>query len=405
MSDQSNQWYFAPAGDRREGPVSRESLQALRAAGQISDETLVWSPGMSGWTAYGQVFGSVHAGAPPPLPPRDAPTGAGGRPEAAASPGWAAPEATVTAAGTTNIYAGFWRRAAAYIIDYIVLFIAVAVGFAAIASSGVPPERAAALNMLVVYGLYWLYRAGMHSSGFQATVGKLALGIKVSDLAGQRIGFGRSTGRVIAEFLAGLTLGVGFVMAGFTKRRQALSDMMAGTLVVKKNVTADEIAANPIAPKVPVWAATLLILAGGLGPIGILAAIAIPAYQDYSVRAEVTDALMSASTYKAAIAESIANGAAWEDITTESLGPGAQANSKYLQSSEVYGGVILLTFGQNASSVISGKQLVLVPGVANDGSVVWTCGYAKAPYGVELALDEHTKYTDVPSKYLPSACR
>jgi uncharacterized RDD family membrane protein YckC/Tfp pilus assembly major pilin PilA len=405
MSDQSNQWYFAPAGDRREGPVSRESLQALRAAGQISDETLVWSPGMSGWTAYGQVFEAAHAGAPPPLPPRDAPTGAGGRPAAAASPGWAAPEATVAAAGTTNIYAGFWRRAAAYIIDYIVLFIAVAVGFAAIASSGVPPERAATLNMLVVYGLYWLYRAGMHSSGFQATVGKLALGIKVSDLAGQRIGFGRSTGRVIAEFLAGLTLGVGFVMAGFTKRRQALSDMIAGTLVVKKNVTADEIAANPIAPKVPVWAATLLILAGGLGPIGILAAIAIPAYQDYSVRAEVTDALTSASTYKAVIAESIANGAAWEDITTESLGPGAQANSKYLQSSEVYGGVIVLTFGQNASSVIAGKQLVLVPGMAGDGSVVWTCGYAKAPYGVELALDEHTKYTDVPSKYLPSACR
>jgi Tfp pilus assembly major pilin PilA len=245
----------------------------------------------------------------------------------------------------------------------------------------------------------------MHSTSYQATVGKLALGIKVSDLTGRRIGFGRSTGRVFAEFLAGLTLGIGFVMAGFTKRRQALSDMIAGTLVVKKNVTADEIAANPIAPKVPAWAATLLILAGGLGPIGILAAIAIPAYQDYSVRAEVTDALTSASTYKAVIAESIANGAAWEDITTESLGPGAQANSQYLQSSEVYGGVIVLTFGQNASSAIAGKQLVLVPGVANDGSVVWVCGYAKAPYGVELALDEHTKYTDAPSKYLPSACR
>jgi uncharacterized RDD family membrane protein YckC/Tfp pilus assembly major pilin PilA len=404
MSDESNQWYFAQAGDRREGPVSRESLQALHAAGQISDETLVWSPGMSGWTAFGQVFETARADVPPPLPPRESATG-WGRPAAAASPGWAAPEATVAAAGTTNIYAGFWRRAAAYIIDYVVLFIGVVVGFSAIAASDIPPARAAVLHSLVVYGLYWLYRAGMHSTSYQATVGKLALGIKVSDLTGRRIGFGRSTGRVFAEFLAGLTLGIGFVMAGFTKRRQALSDMIAGTLVVKKNVTADEIAANPIAPKVPVWAATLLILAGGLGPIGILAAIAIPAYQDYSVRAEVTDALTSASTYKAVIAESIANGAAWEDITTESLGPGAQANSQYLQSSEVYGGVIVLTFGQNASSAIAGKQLVLVPGVANDGSVVWVCGYAKAPYGVELALDEHTKYTDAPSKYLPSACR
>ncbi|MGE5200394.1 MAG: RDD family protein, partial [Rhodospirillaceae bacterium] len=152
MSDESNQWYFAQAGDRREGPVSRESLQALRAAGQISDETLVWSPGMSGWTAFGQVFEAARADAPPPLPPRDAAAGIG-RPAAAASAGWTAPAATAAVASTTNIYAGFWRRAAAYIIDYIVLFIAVAVGFAAIAGADITPERAAALNMLVVYGL------------------------------------------------------------------------------------------------------------------------------------------------------------------------------------------------------------------------------------------------------------
>ena len=79
----------------------------------------------------------------------------------------------------------------------------------------------------------WLYFALMESSSKQATLGKMALGIRVTDVNGNRIGFGRATGRHFAKILSGLILGIGFLMAAFTEKKQALHDMIAGTLVVK----------------------------------------------------------------------------------------------------------------------------------------------------------------------------
>jgi uncharacterized RDD family membrane protein YckC len=79
----------------------------------------------------------------------------------------------------------------------------------------------------------WLYFALLESSSKQATVGKMALGIRVTDLDGRRITFGRATGRHFGKILSGLILGIGFLMAAFTERKQALHDMLAGTLVVR----------------------------------------------------------------------------------------------------------------------------------------------------------------------------
>ena len=80
----------------------------------------------------------------------------------------------------------------------------------------------------------WLYFAYLESGEKQATWGKQALGIYVTDLAGQRVAFGRATGRFFAKIVTGLIpLGIGFIMAGFTERRQALHDMIASTLVLR----------------------------------------------------------------------------------------------------------------------------------------------------------------------------
>jgi len=81
----------------------------------------------------------------------------------------------------------------------------------------------------------WLYYTLMESSSRQATVGKLALGMIVTDLDGNRISFGRANGRFWGKILSGLTLYIGFILAGFTERKQALHDMLAGCLVVKKS--------------------------------------------------------------------------------------------------------------------------------------------------------------------------
>jgi uncharacterized RDD family membrane protein YckC len=79
----------------------------------------------------------------------------------------------------------------------------------------------------------WLYFSLMESSSKQATLGKLALGLRVTGNNGRRISFGRATGRYFAHFLTNLTLLIGYVIQVFTSRRQALHDLIAGTLVTR----------------------------------------------------------------------------------------------------------------------------------------------------------------------------
>jgi uncharacterized RDD family membrane protein YckC len=73
----------------------------------------------------------------------------------------------------------------------------------------------------------------MESSSKQATLGKMALALKVTDLQGRRISFARATGRHFAKIISGMILLIGYIMAGFTERKQALHDMIAGTLVIR----------------------------------------------------------------------------------------------------------------------------------------------------------------------------
>jgi uncharacterized RDD family membrane protein YckC len=80
----------------------------------------------------------------------------------------------------------------------------------------------------------WIYYALLESSVWQATIGKKLLGLKVTDLAGNRISFARASGRFFGKILSGMILGIGFLMAGFTQRKQALHDILAGCLVLRQ---------------------------------------------------------------------------------------------------------------------------------------------------------------------------
>ena len=79
----------------------------------------------------------------------------------------------------------------------------------------------------------WLYFALMESSSKGATLGKMAIGIRVTDLQGRRISFGRATGRYFAKLFSSMIFGIGYLMAAFTQQKQALHDMVAGCLVTK----------------------------------------------------------------------------------------------------------------------------------------------------------------------------
>ncbi len=82
----------------------------------------------------------------------------------------------------------------------------------------------------------WLYHAFLESSEWQATAGKKALGLVVTDLGGARISFARASGRHFAKLITGLIpLGVGYILAGVTEKKQALHDMIAGCLVLRKS--------------------------------------------------------------------------------------------------------------------------------------------------------------------------
>ena len=126
------------------------------------------------------------------------------------------------AVGGKELYAGFWVRFVAIIIDVVI--VAVGTGLISAATFGA--------GVIVSLIGPWLYEAFMLSSEWQATVGKRAMSIAVTGIDGQRISFARATGRHFAKWISVCTLGIGFIMVAFTAKKQALHDMIAETLVV-----------------------------------------------------------------------------------------------------------------------------------------------------------------------------
>ena len=141
-------------------------------------------------------------------------------------------------------YAGFWLRFAAALLDgLIVTFSLTLLAVSWFAIQGWRPTFIGLPEVLGVLSVRypwvslvapWLYWSLFESSELQATPGKVALGLRVADLAGTRLTFGRATGRYFAKWLSVLTLFVGYLMAGFTRRKQALHDLVAGTVIVRR---------------------------------------------------------------------------------------------------------------------------------------------------------------------------
>ncbi|MFZ4655803.1 MAG: RDD family protein [Caldilineaceae bacterium] len=136
-------------------------------------------------------------------------------------------------------HAGFSKRFAAYLIDSVVILVAgfvLGIGLV-ILFYDVNAQDDTTLNIcsnLIGVLLGWLYFAGMESSSHQGTLGKMALGIKVTDLAGDPISFGQASGRYFAKLVSGLLFGIGYLMIAFTENQQGMHDLMAGCLVVNK---------------------------------------------------------------------------------------------------------------------------------------------------------------------------
>jgi uncharacterized RDD family membrane protein YckC len=163
----------------------------------------------------------------------------------------APPVAYVPAPATP--YGGFWIRLLAHLIDHVILsavaaplfFIMVLPAIVRIAREAEqnqePPSPELIVTILSSVFVYialafvgqWLYEALLTSSSWQGTIGKRVLRLKVVDEAGNRIGFGRATGRFFAKILSSMFFCIGFIMIGFTERKRGLHDMLASTVVMK----------------------------------------------------------------------------------------------------------------------------------------------------------------------------
>ncbi len=207
--------------------------------GSVIAETVTVCP------VCGQPQGTGFA---PPAPPLLQPTG-----PAVVTPHWQ--PAPVVA------YAGFWLRLVAYLLDglilgvpvmIIVMIVVLSTGFGAFLHNFPnppnppnPDEVASALGASFILGIIfisllaligkWLYFAGFESSSWQATPGKKVLNLTVTDLTGAPVSFGRATGRYFSKIVSSLIpLGIGYILAGITERKQALHDMIASTLVLRR---------------------------------------------------------------------------------------------------------------------------------------------------------------------------
>ena len=128
-------------------------------------------------------------------------------------------------------YAGFWIRFGAAFIDGLITG---AAGVIILYATGGSFANQSPIHNLINLVLGWVYAAAMESSDRQATLGKMAVGIKVTDMNGERISFGKATGRHFAKIISAIILLIGYIMAAFDAKKQALHDKMAGTLVLNK---------------------------------------------------------------------------------------------------------------------------------------------------------------------------
>lgn len=296
-----SQWYYADAQRERHGPVEADVVRDMFRRNELDLGSLVWREGMSQWQPLSAMAEELQLLVP-------AAAGAGidlradyqaiedgtavAKASAAAPSPYAAPASATTGEAVVNggeiVYAGFWKRVAAYFIDSLIVgivggVVAMVIGMVlgiGMAGIGGGSDAMGAgfiaiqlLTNLVSIGLAAAYYAGFHASSGKATLGKMAVGIKVVRSNGERITIARGIGRYFAAMLSGLILCIGYLMAAFTERKQSLHDMICDTLVVDKWAFTD----HPEWQQRGLGTVTIVILAlFGVGVlVGLVALLAI----------------------------------------------------------------------------------------------------------------------------------
>lgn len=283
-------------------------------------------------------------------------------------------ETVVTMAEGTS-YAGFWARFAAVFVDNLILM-AITIPLWIIVALRFSSETIALVGYLLTFVISIAYFAFMESSEKSATWGKRWLGMKVLDDKGDRISFGRALARYFAHFFSYITLYIGFIMQPFTGKKQALHDLMSGTVVVN-----DKKSQNSSA--VVIVIAVFFI---GIVVLGILAAIAIPAYQDYVIKAKVSQGVHFGRSASSVVEEYyLRTGNIPNQL--EDLGFSA-ANGSAIAIVNPNSAVITVTFSPSGQQQLDDHSLIFVPSKNEDGTISWACSSE-----------------DIEGRYIPLGCK
>lgn len=184
---------------------------------------------------------------------------------------------TVNAVPTVK-YAGFWVRAAALLIDSLIMSVLQLI-------IGLVLENW--VLKILISSIIYLGYAVLMITAYQATLGKMAIGLRVERTNGERIGLGRALLReIIGKFCSAITLGVGYLMVAWTKKKQGLHDKIADTVVIEKNPSKSK----------TIWVVLAVIVVFAIPVIGILSSVVLASLNSASVKGHDTLARLKLST-------------------------------------------------------------------------------------------------------------
>ena len=215
------EWYYLKQG-RQLGPVPQKSILAWLDSGFLNPDDLVWTEGMADWAPVAEVPALGGNPGRPVGPMRESP--------------WSSPSEPLPTPNTAT-YASFSIRALAYVLDIVLVSVLLSIAWMIKDPDGFNDPDALLRNrsfMISTYLTVWVYFAAFEASAWQATLGKRILGLRVIGIDGSRLSFPRAFLRQVAKVLSALPLQAGFLLAIFTPRRQALHDLIARTLVVRR---------------------------------------------------------------------------------------------------------------------------------------------------------------------------
>lgn len=270
------------------------------------------------------------------------------------------------------VYGGFWERFAALLLDGLLLWIVnmvvfgvltAAYGFGMLFKQTQPMSLVLNLSPWLISACYFVW---MESGERGATFGKRALKLRVVDSQGQRISRGRAAGRWVAHALSYITLLIGYLIQPFTGRKQALHDMVAGTLVIKTDKNSSG----------------LVIILGIVGAffaliigMGIVAALAVPQFEAYMNKSKMMQ-VMQADVIGRAAAKTVQDYAAKTGkvpATVEEAGFHMPKAPFISRITVIPSGQMRVIFSASAGAKIAGKALVFDPSRDAKGNIVWKC--------------------------------